>query len=136
MREFYALYGGLLAAVCERYVVDAEDVKDVLQDAMVQIFSHRSDFHYRGPGSLRAWAVRIAVNQSLQFLRTVRRHEWVELQRDVAEEPEADDPPIAHIPPEEIQRMVSQLPTGYRTVFNLYVFEDKSHQEIARMLGI
>jgi len=32
--------------------------------------------------------------------------------------------------------MVRQLPTGYRTVFNLYVFEDKSHQEIARLLGI
>ena len=58
------------------------------------------------------------------------------LDKDVAEEPEDEDPPIEEIPPDEIQRMVSQLPTGYRTVFNLYVFENKSHQEIASLLGI
>ena len=52
---------------------------------------------------------------------------------DVAEE---EDPPIEDIPPEAIQQMVRQLPTGYRTVLNLYVFEDKSHQEIAQLLGI
>jgi RNA polymerase sigma-70 factor (ECF subfamily) len=49
---------------------------------------------------------------------------------------EDDDPPIDNIPPEVIHQMVRQLPTGYRTVFNLYVFEDKSHEEIARLLGI
>jgi RNA polymerase sigma-70 factor (ECF subfamily) len=35
-----------------------------------------------------------------------------------------------------IHRLIRQLPTGYRTVLNLYVFEDLSHQEIARLLGI
>jgi RNA polymerase sigma-70 factor (ECF subfamily) len=54
----------------------------------------------------------------------------------VAEEPEEDDPPISDIPPDEIQKMVSQLPMGYRTIFNLYIFENKSHQEIASLLGI
>ena len=52
---------------------------------------------------------------------------------DVAEE---DDPPIENIPTEEILQMIKQLPTGYRTVFNLYVFENKSHEEIAHLLGI
>ena len=54
------------------------------------------------------------------------------IKADVSEE---EDPPIEDIPPEVIQQMVRQLPTGYRTVFNLYVFEDKSHQEIAQLLG-
>ena len=58
------------------------------------------------------------------------------LDHDVEEEPETDDPPISDVPPDEIQKMVSQLPTGYRTVFNLYVFENRSHQEIASLLGI
>jgi RNA polymerase sigma-70 factor (ECF subfamily) len=40
------------------------------------------------------------------------------------------------VPPEVIQGLIQQLPTGYRTVLNLYVFEDMSHQEIARLLGI
>ena len=33
-------------------------------------------------------------------------------------------------------KMVEELPDGYRTVFNLYVFEEKSHKEIAELLGI
>ena len=55
---------------------------------------------------------------------------------DQTDIPEEDDPPIEDIPPEVIQEMIRQLPTGYRTVFNLYVFEDKTHEEIARLLGI
>ena len=33
-------------------------------------------------------------------------------------------------------QFISELPAGYRTVFNLYIFEEKSHKEIARLLGI
>ncbi len=47
---------------------------------------------------------------------------------------EADDPFVRDIPPEVMQQMIRELPTGYRMVFNLYVFENKSHQEIADML--
>jgi len=136
MREFYALHAGHLTSVCSRYIVAEEDVKDVLQDAIVQIITHIQDFHYRGAGSLRAWATRIVVNQSLNFLRQAKRMEMTSLDGDIAEEIETDDPPIHDIPPDMIHQMVSQLPTGYRTVFNLYVFENKSHREIAQLLDI
>ena len=135
MREFYSLYADQLTAVCSRYIPDADDVKDVFQESLIRIFTHIEDFNYRGTGSLLAWASRIVVNESLRFLRDTRHHELL-LYSDVAEEPEEDDPPISDIPPDEIQRMVSLLPIGYRTIFNLYVFENKSHQEIASLLGI
>ncbi|WP_347081132.1 sigma-70 region 4 domain-containing protein, partial [Bacteroides uniformis] len=35
-----------------------------------------------------------------------------------------------------LMQFISELPAGYRTVFNLYIFEEKSHKEIARLLGI
>ena len=136
MREFYSLYAEQLAGICSRYITDENDMKDVFQESLVHIITHISDFTYRGAGSLTAWASRIVVNESLRFLRDTKRHELLLLDREVADEPEADDPPISDVPPEEIHRMVSQLPTGYRTVFNLYVFENKSHQEIATLLGI
>lgn len=136
MRDFYSLYADYLTGVCARYIADDESLKDVLQDSLVGIFSHIRDFRYRGPGSLQAWATRIVVNESLKFLRTRQRHELERLSHDVADEPEADDPPIDDIPAEVIFRLVSELPPGYRTVFNLYVFENRSHQEIAEMLGI
>ena len=135
MRIFYTLYAERLATVCRRYILDEDDVKDVFQESLIRIFTHIEDFNYRGTDSLLAWASRIVVNESLRFLRDTRHHELL-LYSDVAEEPEEDDPPISDIPPDEIQRMVSLLPIGYRTIFNLYVFENKSHQEIASLLGI
>ncbi len=136
--DFYALYADYLAGVCSRYVVDREDKKDVFQDALVNLLSHMSDFQYRGPGSLRAWATRTVVNTALRNLRSRHQHELLTLaDDDVANEPMADDePPISDIPPDVIHQMVSSLPTGYRTVFNLYAVEHLSHQEIARLLGI
>ena len=134
-REFYTRYGGSLAGVCVRYIADEEDVKDVIQNALVHIFSHITDFKYRGKGSLEAWVVRIAVNESLKFLRTKVQYELLQPDYDVIDDSE-DDPSVRDIPPDIIRQMLNRLPTGYRTVLNLYVFEGKSHQEIASLLGI
>lgn len=134
-REFYTRYGGSLAGVCVRYIADEEDVKDVIQNALVHIFSHITEFKYRGSGSLEAWVVRIAVNESLKFLRTKVQHELLQPDYDVIDDSE-DDPPVRDIPPDILRKMLNRLPTGYRTVLNLYVFEGKSHQEIASLLGI
>ena len=130
-REFYTRYGGSLAGVCVRYIADEEDVKDVIQNALVHIFSHITDFKYRGSGSMEAWVVRIAVNESLKFLRTKVQYELLQPDYDVIDDSE-DDPSVRDIPPDIIRQMLNRLPTGYRTVLNLYVFEGKSHQEIAR----
>ena len=45
-------------------------------------------------------------------------------------------PDVADIPPEAVHNMIRELPDGYRTVFNLYAIEGKSHREIASALGI
>ncbi|MCR5130292.1 MAG: RNA polymerase sigma factor [Prevotella sp.] len=136
LKDFYTLYADYLTAVCARYITDDEDLKDVFQDALIQILTHISDFRFRGEGSLQAWSTRVVVNQSLKFLKEQKRHELERLSDDIAAEVEMDDPPVRDIPPEVLQQMIRELPTGYRTVFNLYVFENKSHQEIADILGI
>ena len=139
MRELYALYGGYLTAVGTRYLANKDDVKDVLQEAMVRVFTRIGSFHYRGQGSLRSWVARIVVNASLNMLREKHRMEFTTLEDNLVEEDEdeeADDPPISDVPPDELQQMISRLPAGYRAVFCLYVMEDKSHREIADMLGI
>ena len=53
-REFYARYADRLAGICSRYITNEEDLKDVFQNALVNIFSHIGDFKYRGEGSLQA----------------------------------------------------------------------------------
>lgn len=135
-REFYALYADSMAGVCSRYIADEEDLKDVFQNALVHIFSQITDFKYRGAGSLEAWATKVMVNESLKFLKTKKQHEMLPMDDSVLDEVEEEFPSINEIPSDAIQEMLRRLPTGYRTVLNLYVFEGKSHQEIAHLLGI
>lgn len=139
LREFYSAYGERLAAICYRYIPNQDDAKDVLQDSLINIVSHIDSFHYRGAGSLQAWAVRITVNESLKYLRRTQRNLFVRLDEEeiggesveVDESPDTEDVPAA-----VLYDMVAGLPPGYRTVFNLYVIEGRSHKEIAESLGI
>jgi RNA polymerase sigma-70 factor (ECF subfamily) len=133
VRSFYERYAGYLTAVCSRYVVDRSDVKDILQEAFVKAFQGLDRFEYRGEGSVRAWITRIVVNDSLKYLRASSRLNFVD---DLPDLPEDDEPSLPQIPPSVVQEMIKALPDGYRTVFNLYVFEKKSHREIASLLGI
>ncbi|MDE6153887.1 MAG: RNA polymerase sigma factor [Muribaculaceae bacterium] len=137
MRLMYSKYIGHLTAVCSRYVSDDEDVKDVLQDSFIKIFDSLSDFVYRGDGSLKAWVTRIVINESLRLIRSRSLVAFVMLENDVPAVDETEQlPDIETVPPEVIHSLIRNLPDGYRTVFNLYVVEGRSHREISKMLGI
>ena len=128
--RFYTMHAPYLAGVCSRYVASPDDTKDVFHDAMVKIMQHAGEFSYRGPGSLRSWATRIVANEAVNFLRARRKTDFASLDNM------PDTPDVTEITPEEIHSLIRKLPDGYRTVFNLYAIEGKSHREIANMLGI
>ncbi len=132
-RALYERYVGYLTAVCSRYVPDRAAVKDILQDAFISIFTRIADFEYRGEGSLRAWMTRIVVNGALKSLRGSGRLSYVE---EIPDREEEDLETLPQVPPAILADMIKALPDGYRTVFNLFVFEKKSHKEIAELLGI
>lgn len=125
-----------LTAVCSRYVVDSDDVKDVLQESFIKIFSSIYKFKHYDGGSLRAWMRRIVINESLMYLRSKSRSGTIPFQEGTIDVEDEIEPEVDDIPPEVLQQLIKQLPTGYRTVFNLRVFEEKSHREIATLLGI
>ena len=91
------------------------------------------DFDYRGEGSVKAWLHRIVVNDSLKYLRANGKMKYVDDLPDV-EDDVMDSLP--DVPVAVVAEMIKALPDGYRTVFNLFVFEKKSHREIAELLGI
>ena len=132
-RAFYDRYAGYLTAVALRYVPDRSAVKDILQDAFIRMFDAIDRFEYRGEGSLKAWASRIVVNGALRSLRGKGKFDFVD---DLPDVPEEEDIPVQSVPAPVLQKMIQELPDGYRTVFNLFVFEKKSHREIAGLLGI
>lgn len=125
-----------LAAVCRRYIKDEDEVKDILQDSFITIFSRIGRFEWRGPGSLKAWMKQILVNKALMSLRSRLRHLTVSLEDEAGEVADEEVPDTDGIPLGKLQEMIRSLPDGYRTVFNLYAIEARSHKEIAAMLGI
>lgn len=140
MKELYCHYSGYLNAVCSRYIACDEDVRDVLQESFIKIFSSIDKFCYKGDGSLKAWMSKIAVNESLTLLNKKEKLAIVQYGSDIPDTIDDNDddegPDTGDIPVRAIQAMIRKLPTGYRTVFNLYVFEGKSHKEIAEMLKL
>lgn len=135
LRRIYDRHAGFVAAVAGRYMANDEDVKDVVQEAMVKILTSLGSFEYRGPGSLRRWMARIAVNEALKCLKAAMRLSFTDL-ADLAETAAEDDPPPDALSADTVYEQIRRLPDGYRTVFNLYVVEGMSHREIAAELGI
>lgn len=136
-KELYEQYAGRLFAICLRYTGDRDTAQDLLHDGFIKIFDSFDKFTWRGEGSLRAWMERVMVNIALQYLRkndVMNQTAPLEELSDKYEEPEAVD--VEAIPQKILMRFIEELPAGYRTVFNLYTFEDKSHKEIAQILGI
>lgn len=137
-RMLYDLYAGRLLSICKRYTGDRAAAEDLLHDTFIKAYGAIGKFTYRGEGSLRAWLERIAVNTSIEYLRSRSRMSFSPLdeRRPLPDYSEPSGEEAAQVPVTELMRMLGELPAGYRTVFNLFCVEGFSHREIAGMLGI
>lgn len=129
----YDRFSPVMYGVCKRYVKNPQDAEDVLLEAFFKVFTHVADF--KGDGSFEGWIRRIVVNEALMFLRRNNiLNETIELeaQLNIGKEPTIHE----ELEAREILDLLDQLPTGYRTVFNLYVLEGFKHREIAEIMGI
>ncbi|MBO6169213.1 MAG: sigma-70 family RNA polymerase sigma factor [Bacteroidales bacterium] len=132
-----AIYDALspkMFAVCLRYMGDRDAAEDVLQDGFVTLFAKLDTF--TGDGSFEGWARKIFVNTALMSLRkndVLKESEDVDSARSLSSEaPSA----IQDMGYKELCAMISELPPGFRTVFNMYAIEGYAHNEIAQALGI
>lgn len=137
-KGIYTLYSKRLLAVCYRYTGDMDVAHDLLHDGFIKIFKSISKFDYRGEGSLELWMSRVMANLSLDYLQRKKKMQELIVHEDelpdVIELPEKEL--YGGLSDEQLMLFVTELPAGYRTVFNLYVFEEKTHKEIAAMLQI
>ena len=136
-KELYERYAGRMLSVCFRYTGDRGTAEDLLHDGFLKLFDSFDKFTWRGTGSLRAWMERVMVNTALQYLRrndVINQAETLDNVPEIYEEPDVSA--VETIPQKVLMQFISELPVGYRTVFNLYIFEEKSHKEIARLLDI
>lgn len=132
----YTRYAKRMLAVCYRYTGDMDAAHDVLHDAFVKVFTR---FNFRGESTLSTWLTRVMVTQAIDYLRRSKRFRLLcsseEDFPDIIDESETVA--SACILSEDVlMHFVAELPAGCRMVFNLYVFEEKSHKEIAAILHI
>jgi len=134
-RQLYNQFAGLMLTVCRRYLKRQEDAEEALLLGFAKVFRALPTF--RQEGSFEGWMRRIMVNEALMELR---RREPMHLSFEDFAQPEnlASTPATAdtQLQADELLALLQELPTGYRTVFNLYALEGYSHPEIAEALGI
>jgi RNA polymerase sigma factor (sigma-70 family) len=129
----YEKYAGRMFGLCKRYVKTTENAEEVLMEGFCKVFQ-KIDM-YSGTGSFEGWIRRIMTNESLMFIRRdYKFNDHVDIQ-DV--QVETFDVTIEEkLIAADIIKLLDLLPTGYRTVFNLYVMEGYKHREIAELLHI
>ena len=120
--------------VCIRYVGDRELAADILQDGFVTLFTRLDS--YKGEGSFEGWARKIFVTTALMELRrkdALKMSEDLEALRGMKAETSSQ---LQNIGYKDLMKLITQLPPGFRTVFNMFAIEGYTHKEIAEELGI
>jgi RNA polymerase sigma-70 factor (ECF subfamily) len=136
--ELYRAHAARLYGLVLRMTGSTSDAEDLLQEVFLQ--AHRKLAGFRGESTLGTWLYRLAVNQSLDFLRSRQgkmSRTTGSLDEDGAAEPAAPAPPIpAAISRLDLERAIARLPEGCRAAFLLHDVEGFGHQEIGDMLGV
>jgi RNA polymerase sigma factor (sigma-70 family) len=132
-REVFSRYAGKMMTVCLRYTRHRMEAEDILQDAFIKVFDNIHRFENKG--SFEGWIRRIVINTAL---KNAARHsfqkEGIGMEHVIES---SEDPSVfSKMTEDELLRLISQLPDGYRIVFNLFVIEGYSHKEIGETLGI
>jgi len=132
-RMLYDKYAAKMLGVCVRYISDRTAAEDVMIRGLQKVFSKLGTFKHEG--SFEGWIRRIVVNEALTY---IRKHKYMYVEKDL--ETVAHYPDInalnANLEAQDLLAIIEDLPSGYRTIFNLYAIEGYSHKEIAKLLRI
>lgn len=127
---FYLRYAPRMLSVIRRYVNDGKDAEDILHDGFIVAFTRLNSL--RDADKVDYWLATIMKNLSLQFLQAQDVAEMLHEVPDVEDTPQIDE--IIDLP--TLESLIKKLPPGYQKVFRLAVLENKTHKEIAKLLGI
>lgn len=130
----YHRFKAKLFGVCLRYADSYQEAEDFLQDGFIQIY--KDLYQYKPFGSLEGWLRRVVVNVALQHIRKKKKWQKTGDLNELEYKMESGQDIIADLSAKNLVKIIQSLPDGYRAVFNMYVIEGYSHQEIGEKLGI
>jgi RNA polymerase sigma factor (sigma-70 family) len=120
--------------LCRRYLKTDVQAEDTMMNGYYKIFQSLKQFTYNNDASAYAWMKQIMVNECLIELR--KKNNYLFIASDMGDEIVVDETAISNLSANEIFKLITHLPIGYRTVFNLFVMEQMTHKEIAALLKI
>lgn len=132
--KMYEKYAPMMMSVCLRYVKDKETARDLMHDGFIRLFTKLNT--YSGSGAFAGWVRKIFVNTALEYLR---RNDALKFSTDIEDAvylQNADVSVFDQLSANELLECIAELPSGFRTVFNMYAIEGYSHAEIAERLNI
>ncbi|MEA5258105.1 sigma-70 family RNA polymerase sigma factor [Arcicella aquatica] len=132
-RRVYEKYSPKMLGICFRYVHDEFEAEEIMIEGFVKVFDKINSFKLEG--SFEGWIRRIMVNESLMYLRSNKKAQFEVSYDQILYEPEPEQF-RTDLETKDLLKLIEKLPTGYKTVFNLYAIEGYSHAEIAEQLGI
>jgi RNA polymerase sigma factor (sigma-70 family) len=130
----YHQYKGRFFGICRRYAQSREDAEDLLQDAFVKVFLNLHEL--RNADQLSAWVRRVVVNVCIDYYHKKVNFTNIEEASELAINDWESENVISQLSNQELLSSINQLPDGARMVFNLFVIDGYSHQEISNMLNI
>ena len=122
-----------MKALCFRYTGNNQDAEDVMQEGFILIFSKLKN--YKHEGSFEGWIRKIMINVALKYIKKKKKL-YTEDIKTIYNLYDKNQDAISGLSSDELLNLLTQLPVGYRTVFNMYVIEGYSHKEIGQMLKI
>lgn len=122
-----------------RYLRDKDSAQEVLQEGFIKVFDNIQNFDKKG--SFEGWMRRIVANCAIDAIRKSKKDFVLsENEKDFVTLPEEDllheDWEITTVKAELAMEAINKLSPAYKAVFNLYVFENYTHKEIAEILEI
>ncbi len=129
----YKQFYGYAMGVCMRYTRTRDEAVEVLNDGFMKVFNNADKIDISQ--SFKNWLRRIMVNTALDYYRSQHKHyyhEDIETAYQVGQQENVTSD-IGH---EDLIKMIKNLSPAYRTVFNLYVIDGFTHEEISQQLGI
>ena len=130
-QQLFEQYSPKMLGVCRQYVKDLHHAEDLLLQGFLKVFTHLHKFKHEG--SFEGWIRRIMVNTCISYLR--KKNVIDVSNEDYVFDDEATES-LENTTVEDIQKLIDQLPEGYKMVFNLYAIEGFKHSEIAEQLSI
>jgi RNA polymerase sigma-70 factor, ECF subfamily len=140
-QRLYEMFYGKMLSVCMRYTNNMDQAQDLVQEGFIKVFDNLHK--YKHDGSFEGWVRRIFVNNAIDSFRRKKQdhilpHDDFRLLNlaDDTDEHAFMDEEVKEIEPKHVMAAMQQLTPAYQMVFNLYVMENMSHQDIADKLGI